>query len=178
MIGSPDMFGKWAPGPKKVIELKEQLSEKLKLIGLYPTGAIFEDYTGKSWYFDGSTNNFDETETSNSHLMNVQFEAIPFEQYEFKNKEDALEYAKIKILKKHIKDGLEDMSHGLAVRHFSKELIPGVEQTIKDYQEIQAMLNSAEKQTDPEQKKQIERVAYATYLQKEGGIENETARAA
>lgn len=173
------MLGQSSPGGSilrvvkspRTPENKEQINEGLKITYLATNKAFFEDKDGKPFYLNTDNNTFEEADIMDTYPMNVQFDTVlPFDKNmpPFKTRDEAFVYVKMQIFKYHVKSGIEDFKHGLAVKHFSKEIIPDIERWIQDHEEVQALLDAADREKDPQKKDEIEQAAYDLYLQKEG----------
>ncbi len=174
MIGSSkEQFPKRAPqstSPEagKTPEKKEQMNETLKLVGLYPNKAFFEDASGRSWFFNADEGTFKEAELLDQNMTHVQFDTpeLPFDQSEFKNKKEALEYVKMSSFKNFIPKGIADFTYELS--HTSADMKPVFTEMLADYKNIQLLLDEAAVQSNPEEKKRIEQDALALFEEKYG----------
>lgn len=178
MLGSSrEQFPKRAiqsnsPDQGKTPEIKEQLNESLKLIGLYPNKAFFEDKAGKVWFFNADAEEgkgaFKEAELLDEDMTHVQFDTpeLPIEQSEFKNKKEALEYVKMSSFKNFIPKGIADFTYKLM--NVSEDFRPVFTEMLTDYKNIKSILDRAAAQTDPEERKKIEQEALIAFEEKYG----------
>ena len=133
----------------------------VRLLYLAQGHAICTDGARIPWMLRTDTDTWAQMVRKDIYPMMYQFDTpLRFDRENFVNKEDALDYIKLALLRAQIPQEIETLTRDLEEKTYSGDLLKESAEFLKMYETAQKMFDDAGKEEDLERRKELEKQAY------------------